>query len=226
MKTVWNIIAIMSFAHLMAILGFVGWLLNSGRLNEERVEDVRAMFAETIAEEKAREAEEREDREAAAQEAELEQTLEEPVISAANLVAARVEASEVDRQRLSALQRDIRTRREALERDLRRLEQEEAALEADREAFKDMRASIAEQEGDEQFRKSLSVIEGMQPADSATALLTMVEAGRRECALGYLDEMEERARTKVMSQIVGEDPVVAAELLEALRVRGVEVAGP
>ena len=50
MKRVWTIISILAVANLLALGGFVGWLKTSGRLNKERMQQLRELFAPTIAE--------------------------------------------------------------------------------------------------------------------------------------------------------------------------------
>ncbi|MEM7622412.1 MAG: hypothetical protein AAF235_04340 [Planctomycetota bacterium] len=137
-----------------------------------------------------------------------------------------MEASELDHARAERIRRDIEARKEALARDRVALERAIADFEATKDTFEQTREQIAMQEGDEQFRKSLSVVEGMK-AEDAAAMITQLEAqGRRDSVLMYVDAMQERQRTKLMTELVEQDPVLAATLLEQLRARGVEVATP
>ena len=45
MKLAWNIIAFVAIMNLLAVLFFGGWLAVSGRVNNERIESVRTLFA-------------------------------------------------------------------------------------------------------------------------------------------------------------------------------------
>ncbi len=51
MKRIWTIISILALANVLAIGGFVGWLQTSGRLNKDRMQRLRELFAPTITEE-------------------------------------------------------------------------------------------------------------------------------------------------------------------------------
>jgi hypothetical protein len=73
-----------------------------------------------------------------------------------------------------------------------------------------------------QQRKVLSTLEALKPAQAKQTLQQLIDAGDsgRFQALGYLDQMDEGVRAKIMGEFVKEDPKLAAELLEELRTRG------
>ena len=100
MKLIWNVMAILSFANLMAIGGLAGWLLNSDRLDADRADRIRAMLAEPISVEQARLAEEA--AEAAAAEAERQEMarLSAPSVSSNEAALIRLASTEVDQQRV------------------------------------------------------------------------------------------------------------------------------
>jgi len=222
-KSLGTVIGVVAAANLIALAGVVFWLFATDRLSAERVERTRAMFAEPVPLEVARiEAAEREAELVAAEEA-LDP--EGPPVTSSEALALRLELSEFDRQRIERLKREVEDLQSTLRRERLVLERERAAFEEERAGFDAMRTRLSEQEGDEQFRKALVSIEGMKPDDARATLQTLLDAGDREQVVSYLDAMQERTRTKVITSFVKNDqPDVAADLLEALRVRGLETA--
>jgi hypothetical protein len=224
MKTIWNVLAILAFANVVAMVGVVGWLLNTGRLDAGRVEAVRALLAETTADEAARLSRERQETAASIEQTRMEEELSRPPVTASEQVAARIEASEVDRQRIERMRREVMDLQRTLQRERSALSEDSAAFEAARDAFLEMRERVLATEQDEQFRKSVEVLNGMKAKDSATTLLELIVGGDRDRAVDYIDAMDERARVKVMTEVTKLDPALAAGLLEDLRVRGIEAA--
>ena len=58
MKALFKSFVILALLHFFLILGFVGWMFGTGRLDERRLTDLRMMVTETIADRDKREAEE------------------------------------------------------------------------------------------------------------------------------------------------------------------------
>ena len=89
MSTIGRLIKILALANLLAVLGFVGWLFGSGRVDGARLAKVRDIFKPTIAEEATTlaegEAESAEEERLAAEERKL---LEVPMARAEQIVAA------------------------------------------------------------------------------------------------------------------------------------------
>ncbi|MFT3686204.1 MAG: hypothetical protein QM783_14990 [Phycisphaerales bacterium] len=56
MKRVWNMLAFLAIANLLAIGGFVGWLAATDRLSVDRLRTLRESWKTTVAEEKEAEA--------------------------------------------------------------------------------------------------------------------------------------------------------------------------
>jgi len=225
MKMIWNVIAVLCFLNVLALLGFFGWLANSGRLNESRVQDVASIFADSVEAERAATAES-ERREAAAEQLDLVLP-DRPPVTAEDQLSLRVLQNAVDRQRIQRLNREISDLRGTLQRERELIDQKRAQLEADREEFGAMRAQIAQTEGTEQFRKALTTIESVSPKAAKDMLVEMIRTDHRDEAVGYLNAMQDRSRTKVIAELVkSTETALAAELLEELRVRGIGDAPP
>ena len=82
------------------------------------------------------------------------------------------------------------------------------------------RDQIAAIEGDAQFKKTVTLLESVPPARASEMLLQIIEQGAPEQATAYLNAMQTRTASKILAQIG--DPTLAADLLERLRVYGLE----
>ncbi|MFT5424225.1 MAG: hypothetical protein ACI89L_002019 [Phycisphaerales bacterium] len=220
MKLIWNVIAVLCFLNVVALLGIFGWLANSGRLNESRVQEVASIFTDSVEVEQAAVAK-AERAEAAAVQLEMELP-DRPPVTAEDQLAMRVLQSAVDRQQVQRLSREISDLQSTLQRERELLDKKRAQLEADQAEFSAMRSQIAQSEGAEQFRKALTTIESVSPKAAKDMLMELIRTGSRDEAVGYLDAMQDRSRTKVISELVkSTETALAAELLEELRVRGI-----
>jgi hypothetical protein len=221
-KKIWTIIVVLGLANVFALGGFVGWLGYSGRLSMERLRSVREMFTETVDEEQARLADE--EAQAAAAAAAADNGLPEgPARNASELVAMRLEATEVDMQRIERLRREVEDLQRKLRRDQTMLDTKSAEFADQREAFAAMRERIAAIEGSEQFKKSVGVLESLKSADAKAMLDELLTSGDREQVVSYLDAMEDRTRSRIMTEFVKDGQQdLAAELLESLRTRGLQ----
>lgn len=242
MSKIWRIVSVMAVANVLALGGLVAWLFMSDRMDLDRLRALRTMLTETLTEEEARLAAEATDAEAMAAQRAEEEKLAQPPLTASERFAMRLERTAMDQQRLDRLQREVDDLRRSLliERDA--LAREREAFNAERSAFETARERLVALEGSEQFRKSLSVLEGLRAPQAKTVLGEMI-AGRApviamdrgadaapapvsdaelglEQAVAYLDAMQDRIRTKVMAEFVKEDPVLASRLLERLRTQG------
>jgi len=119
-------------------------------------------------------------------------------------------------------QQDLENLRNGLMSQLAKLEEREKKLQTDRDAFAAERKKIAATEGDKQFQLALATLEGQKPADAKKVLRAMLDAPTHQTdqVVSYLAKMDEGKRAKIMAEFVKEDPAVAAELLERLRIRG------
>jgi hypothetical protein len=178
-------------------------------------------------------------------------------MTAAEKLAERIGASELDFQRIERLKREVQDLQNALLRERADLERDKALFENDRKVLLAQAQQSSGEAGDEQFKKTLGVLQSMKPAAAKAMLLeimsmidgpvespapamiapalganTPAELAQSaldtnaptypgmDSAVEYLNAMEERSRTKVMSEFAKDDPRLAAELLESLRRRG------
>ncbi|MCC6425360.1 MAG: hypothetical protein IT435_00935 [Phycisphaerales bacterium] len=228
MKTLLTALTVIAIANLLAILGFVGWLAGTDRLDRARIDKIRTMFAETIPAQNARESDEAAKIQAAAAAQEQAKKDARPPLTASEQLAARVEATEIDRQRAERLRREITDLQKGLVEREAQVEKHKQELEKEKAEFVRMRQEVMATESDAQFKKTLTILEGLKPAECKTTLKEVMAATPKglDQVVSYLNAMDDRVRTKVIGEFIKEDPKLAANLLERLRVRGTEVPPP
>ena len=220
MKTILRAIGILATLNLILVLGGVGWLVSSGRLDERRFTEVIETFKETAAERDAREAE-------AAAEAEAAQTagddLSEVPLTAEQQIDRKLRSSEADRQTIQRMRRDVEDLRRALQIERAQLDASRQAFLGEQEAFRLERERIMQTEGEEQFQAALLTLMSMRPKQAYSLVNETIEnqADGRMIATAYLDNLPPRNRSAILAEFEKNDPELAAELLERLRTRGV-----
>ncbi len=223
MKSLKTIIAVLAIANMLAILGFVGWLKMSDRLSPERIEKIKAILRPTLADEAAAMKEEERKAEVAKVEEAVQARLDAPPVSAAEQIKDREADMEATLQNEQRRASEIAQLRASLIKQKEDLEAREKQLARDREAFEAERKAIAEIEGTKQFRTALSTLEAQKPPAAKAVLNELWMQGLTDEVLSYLAKMDEGKRGKVMAEFVKDDAALAADLLERLRTRGVEV---
>lgn len=246
MKLLWNALCVIALTNLLALGGVIGWLKMTDRLDMGRARELREVLTKTISQERAEVEQVKLAAEADQKKKEAEAKARRVPLTASEQLAARLEATELDEQRLKGMRSEV----DALQRTLREAQEkvkaERAALDADRAAFEAARKTIAETTKNEQFQKTLSVLQSIKPTE-ARAMLSEIMGGTppaptpgtptptdaasatpspeprnkgREQVIAYLDAMDPKVRTKVLTEFLKSDPKLAAGLLEELRQRG------
>ncbi len=225
MRTIWNALSVMAIANLVALLGIVGWLVVGGRIDRDRVQRVRETFVDTVAQEKERVAQEEAARVAAQKAAEEEARLKQgSPVPFADAMDMRIQRNADEEQRLERLRKEITQMQEAIAREQRKIDADLVKLEERERAFTQVREQIKLTEGNKQFKKSVSVLEALDAADAMGALGEVLRTGDTEQVVAYLNAMQDRKRAAVLTEFIAAGQAgVAADLLERLRKRGVEV---
>lgn len=258
MKTAWNIVAIVAVANLLAIAGLLGWLKATDRLSADRARELRRMLSSTITQDAAELEKKKAEDAQAVKEKEAADKAARPPLTAAEKLAARVEATELDRQRLERLKREVEDLQKSVSRDRTEVDGLRTQLTADQKAFDEQVKQVAALASTEQFKKTLDILQSLKPAAAKSLLMEVIgtttpgpspdqaatpppvgantpasidsaspgatakssaETGMR-IAVEYLNAMDDRARTKVMTEFAKDSPPLAAQLLESLRKRG------
>ena len=222
MKKLTKALFIVAVLNLLAVLGGAGWLMSSGRVNKMRVMEMTSLFKEPVAVVEARTKAE----EAAAEKALAEQEKPLPSIplNAEERNQVRVEMTQIDRQRLDRLKKEVANLQATLDKKSRLIELSRLELEKEREEFNKMRARLAGLEGGEQFEKSLGTLSEMKAKDAKAVLSQLLDEDKKEEVITYLSSMDGGVRTGIVSEFIksGEERL-AADLLESIRLRGLEL---
>lgn len=223
MKKLTKALMVVAVLNLFAVLAGVGWVFASGRMDKQRVLEVVDLFEETtIGRDTRIKAEEAE---AAAALAEQEVGLPELAMNSGELNSIRLQLTQIDRARLERMQREITDLQNTLKRERAMLANERTDFQIQRDAFEAMRIRIAEIEGSDQFTKSLAVLKESKPKDSMAMLSVLIAQGKREQVVTYLSALSNGIRTEVIAEFVkADEAVLAASLLESIRMRGQETA--
>lgn len=223
LKSLWTIITVLALANFLAIAGFVGWLVATDRLNLERLERVRVMLAETHGAEQGRLAIEKAAFEQVQAEAAAEAEAAKPPETAETKIATSAEADEVARLRAERLKRETADLIETLLREREDVDRRQAALVKERKEFEAMRAEIARLEGSEQFEKAVQLYQSLK-ADAAREVMSeLIGKGQTDQVVSYLNAMSSRTAGKIIASFHAESPAQAADLLERLRLRGMDL---
>lgn len=220
MKTLWNTLAVLAIANLLALGGLVGWLVTGDRLNMDRLRAIRAMMAVTLTDERAAQeaaaAKATADEAAAAEKARLAESPE----SAAEKLDSQRASDDAARQLNVRLRREIEDLRRQLLAERETLDRDKAEFSAMTAAFERATRQERERLENEQFRQALAALESQKPRDAQQVLAQMLDNGQTEQALNYLGAMGERPRSRVIAEFIKADAKLAAGLLERLRERG------
>ncbi|MEO1007053.1 MAG: hypothetical protein AAFX79_00635 [Planctomycetota bacterium] len=235
MKSLWTVVSVLALANLFALAGFVGWLAASGRLDAERMEDIRRVLGETP--------QERTDRleGGAAETQELQDQIEQMQTRIDELTQSPMTAEQqlemsqnaalMDDQRAIRATREVEDLRNLLERELADVERRRADLEAREIAFEQRLAERDRVVGEQQFATAVTTLQGMR-APAARNMLAAIwngqaaspvrDAPAKLVVVEYLRALDDRPRNKILAEFEKDDPTLAAELLERLRTDGLK----
>ncbi|MDP1661482.1 MAG: hypothetical protein Q8L55_06160 [Phycisphaerales bacterium] len=234
MKRVWNILAFLAVANLVAVGGFVGWLFATDHLNAERLRAVHEVLKPTITEQAGEEARVSAEAEAKAKEAAIASKREGVPVSSDAKIEGQRQAQDILDQQMTRMREEARQLKELIQTRRDELDRQTAALDAARAEFDNRQAEWKQISQDEQFQQAVGALETQKPADAAKLLsailavppgpqavdATFQAKKQRDIVIRYLATMSDRARSKILAEFIKGDEKLAAELLEDLRKRG------
>lgn len=222
MKAAWNAVSFLAVAHLLALLMFVGWLWQSGRLSQERVNTVRELFALTIDE--AEQAAIAADAEAQLQwDAEMAEArrLQPPMPSEVHIQQIN-RFEEIEHRTRRRIEHEKAMLREQVATAQARLDEREARLQRERQQWLEMIDAEQQRRSDEQFVKTVQQYEAVRPRQGKEMLTELIAMGHMDQAVAYLNAMNTRAASRILGEFKTEAEIrLATELLEQLRTFGV-----
>lgn len=235
MKTLWNAVSILAVAHMLALIGFIGYLAGTDRLNRDRIDEVRALFAPTIAEarlaaeeeEKARLAGELVDGAPGATMRTVSNTMEQPSHGAGDRIAKLHTVDEMLRERENRFEKDREHLKRTLEEEMASLEKGWEDLKAARQAFQEELERQRELKEDEQFQKLVDMLSGLQGKDIKAKFDALLEQDDMALVIDLLDRFDKRIAQKVLKEYKSdEENALAADLLKRLKDRGISPVSP
>jgi hypothetical protein len=177
MKALFVALVVLAVANFIATLGFVGWLVQSDRLDMNRVRELRTRLAVTVTQEKAAIDADAKKAEEAVKAAEAAAKAAKPPLTASEQLAARLEATELDKERLARLRRDVESLQKRLADQTAQLAKERADLAEERRVLAGMNSQSFDKVAQEQFVKALNVLSSLKPA-AAKSLLSQMLSGQ------------------------------------------------
>lgn len=218
MRIAWNIIAFVAVSNLLGIAIFLGWLGMTGRMDGDRIESLRVLFAEPVTVIAAREQEEAllavAMQEAAAQEASLGH------LSAGSRIP--IDSLQLVAQKEQVIMKKLQDEHA---RDQRKLLAHERALDAREKALDERIAAFEKRIADmkamtrsQEFATVVKVLESLPPRQGKDQILLLAADGRSEEAAAYLRAMRSGPRTEIIAAMKSEEELkVASHLLDVLR---------
>lgn len=223
MKFLWNIVSFLAVVHLLAIVGFVGWLWQSGRLDMERVMSVRDTFSQTLAEVEAEAKNKEEQDKLAAADSLAEQRLNSAPVTSGHQISMMSAVREFSMQSSQQLEQERSIFAKQLEESAAKLDEREAAFEARKQQWEAGIEAERKRRADDQFAKAVALLELMRPTQAKDTIVRLIREGNTDQAVAYLDAMSERLAVRVLQEM--KDPVeapMATDLLERIRRFGLE----
>lgn len=227
MKTLGKAFVVLLLINALTVGGAVLWLKSTGRLDRERVTRVRELFKKPIAEEKAEQEaaalEARENEKKAHEAARLASIGENGAVTIAQRLEAGREADEISMQRVERLQRDIASLQQqlVLAKDL--LARQKTDLEAERKAFEENRARLTKLRDDADFQQAVQMYEQLPAKQAKDMFQQLIKDGKTDQVIDYLATMNLRKAAAVLKAFkTVEETVVATDLVQRLRERGIE----
>ena len=219
LKPLFLAISTLAIAHFIALIGFVAWLHQGDRLNMNRVDQIREVFAKTITAEEAdltRQAKNAADEQAIADAAAIDAN---PPVSTANRLSLIGDLDDLNLITVERLRAESEDLRNTIAREGAQIESERVALAEEKAEFLRLRQEIKDNEGSAQFKKALQRYEGLKPDVAKGVFQILIDQGETDQVVAYLNTMQPRNSSKIIAKF---PPDVAADLLERIRRRGVE----
>ncbi len=229
MKTIGAVILTIILIHLLAAAGGVAWLGLTNRLSTERLHKVKDIFALTIEDQKVKDEEQAKlDAEHLALQKEKDRMAE--VADGPTSVTDRLQEDQMKRDivlaKVQRLQREMEDMNRNLEFAKAQLAKEKKQLDADRLAFEKAKEDMETQRLDADFERVVESYSSIKPRLAKQAFMELIKQGKQDEVVEYLAAMQLRKSAAILDQFKADEEVpVAAQLLEALRTRGITPEG-
>ncbi len=220
MKTLWHMTSFLAVVNFLVLLMFVGWLYQSGRLNRDRIEEIRELLAPTVAE--AREAETDAAAVAASEErARIEQIREaNPFPPSGEHVHFIERVRQQERDRMRRAETEMAALRSQLIQARRGLTEERAAFEAERDSWRLAQNADVDEASVRQFARVVGLLEQISPRQAKDMLVGLMRDDRTNEAVEYLNAMKPFNASEVVRSFKTDEQTLATELLQRMKALG------
>ena len=225
MKTLWNVFSFLAVVHLLALLLFVGWLWQSGRLDRQRVNDLRQFFATTTTQAKAAAAKSLRDEELERLRTAQQEHQADPSTDTETQIHRLTFMSQQADQTRRRLDEDKKMLQQQLNQTTAAMNDQQAAFDRQRQAWENSVKADRQRQVDEQFQQAVKLFEAATPKQGKKMLQDLIAQKQVDQAVAYLDAMNVRAASKILKEFKTDEEIkLATELLEKLRTLGQPVA--
>ncbi len=226
-KALWPAISILAIAHLITLLGFVGFLSLTDRLSRDRLDEIRSILATTLTEEQAQAD--------AARKAEEQAAIEAQKLAEQDLANAGAEArnerfrtmEQAQQEIVGRARRDLEAINQLIALRLAEVERREAELALREKNVLDAIERDRTLAKDEQFQKTVALLAGLKPDDLKAKVDVYLTDERYDFVVDLLEALPARTASKLLSLYADDtDNRLAANLLLRLRDRGTGADAP
>jgi len=208
-----NTAAIISLASVLAGGGFVGYLVASGNLNAERIENIAAVLRGDLDEQPD---------DTAAEDTAAEEPSPEPRARSEEEVRAMRQRQHLEGLQMERAARDLDARRRLLDQTLQHIVQQQEQLDRDKAEFAAQRRKVTSVMRDEGFQKELDLVSSLQARQAKVHILNVWKKQPAD-AVRLLTEMDESRAKRILEQLkTPEELQIQSDLLEQIRLRGTE----
>lgn len=227
MKAIWTVISVCLLINALALVGGVAWLIKTERLDQPRFDRIRELLTMTVPEEKEEQLKvqqlEEESRQKAEEIARLESVSDGPVTLADRLRTEQLR-DELAMQRVERLRRDIADMRRQVNLAQSLLAEKQTELDNERKAFSEKVERQRKLQTDADFLLTVQMLQKIKPKQGKQIFQELLKKGQRSQVVDYLAAMQLRKSAGVIKTFkTPEEIVQAADLLQALRERGIEL---
>ncbi len=211
---------IVGMAHLVLIIGIVGWLIATHRLNLDRIRQIQDLLMPTVEEAAALVESEAQAAVEEAEQLEIAKIEGDPPPSSADHIsyAARVRQADFDQAR--RLQQETNDLRQQLLDSQAALAAERTAFETERETWTAERDRTLGTGTDAQFQRVVRVLEQIPARQAKEFIVSLIQSGAVEDAVIYFNAMKPFNASEVIKQFKEDEQAMATDLLQRLKSLG------
>ena len=226
MKTLWTAVTTVLILNVLALIGGIGILYATGRLDGDRVRGIVETLKMTIEEEDEQQALagqlEEQNRLQAVEASRLNAVRHGPVTLADQLKTTH-DSEDTSLHIANRMRRDIADLQRQVEIAKQLIAKQRETLTAEREAFDEMAKRHAEPKDDQDFRHAVAMYEKLKPKMAKQMFIRLLNDNKTQQVVNYLAAMKMRKAAAVLNEFKSPPEIVqATELIQQLRDRGMQ----